>query len=69
VTLKVYDETLRVLKRAVERAKLGSKETLEAIRRLDAQARLLEARASGPSFDAHIATERAQSAAGRSVRD
>jgi hypothetical protein len=63
VPLKVYDATLCVLKRAVERAHLGSSETLAALRRLDEQARLLEARASGKSFDAHVAEEWAQSAA------
>jgi uncharacterized protein len=57
VPLRVYDATLGVLKRAVERAHLGSSETLAALRRLDAQARLLEARASGPSFEAHVAEE------------
>ena len=57
VPLRVYDATLGVLKRAVERAHLGSSEALAALRRLDAQARLLEARASGPSFDAHVAEE------------
>lgn len=62
VPLKVYDATLSVLKRAVERARLGSSETLAALRRLDEQARLLESRASGPSFAAHIAEERARSA-------
>jgi hypothetical protein len=46
VPLEVYDATLGVLKRAVERAHLGSSEALAALRRLDAQARLLEARAS-----------------------
>jgi uncharacterized protein len=61
VPLKVYDATLGVLKRAVERAHLGSSETLGALRRLDEQARLLEACASGPSFDAHVAAERSQS--------
>jgi uncharacterized protein len=61
VPLKVYDATLSVLKRAVERARLGSSETLTALRRLDEQARLLEARASGPSFEAHVAEERARS--------
>jgi hypothetical protein len=45
VPLEVYDATLGVLKRAVERAHLGSSEALAALRRLDAQARLLEARA------------------------
>lgn len=61
VPLKVYDATLSVLKRAVERAHLGSSETLTALRRLDEQARLLEARASGPSFEAHLAAERERS--------
>jgi hypothetical protein len=69
VPLKVYDATLCVLKRAVERAHLGSSETLAALRRLDAQARLLEMRASGPSFAAHLEEEWGRSAAygGRSV--
>jgi hypothetical protein len=63
VPLAVYDATLCVLKRAVERAHLGSSETLAALRRLDEQARLLETRARGRSFAAHVAAERAQSAA------
>jgi len=69
VPLRVYDATLCVLKRAVERAHLGSSETLAALRRLDSQARLLEARASGPSFAAYLADERACSPfyGGRSV--
>jgi hypothetical protein len=61
VPLTVYDATLGVLKRAVERAHLGSSETLAALRRLDEQARLLEARTSGPSFEAHVTAERSQS--------
>ncbi len=69
VPTKVYDETIRVLKAAVETAKLGHEETLGAIRRLDDQARRLERTADGPSVDAYIAQERAASAAygGRSV--
>ena len=62
VPLKVYDATLCLLKRAVKRAHLGSSETLAALRRLDEQARLLEAHTSGRSFEAHLAEERAQSA-------
>jgi hypothetical protein len=58
VPIKVLDQTIQLLKRAVERAKLGSTETLGAIRRLDAQARRLECTATGPGFDAFIATER-----------
>jgi hypothetical protein len=43
VQTRVYDETLRVLRRAVERARLGRDEQMQALRRLDAQARRLEA--------------------------
>lgn len=48
VPLRVYDETIRVLKSAVQKAKLGRDEELAAIKRLDEQARLLEGRASCP---------------------
>ena len=58
VPLKVYDETLRVMKSAIHKAKLGREEELEAIARLDRQARLLERTATGPSFDAFVARER-----------
>jgi hypothetical protein len=42
---------------------------MAALKRLDQQARLLEATAAGPSFEAFVARERAQSASldGRSV--
>jgi hypothetical protein len=46
VPLRVYDETIGVLKRAVERAKLGQGERLAAIRRLDEQARRLDGAAA-----------------------
>jgi uncharacterized protein len=62
VPLKVFDETIRLLKRAVDRAKLGSTEALAAIQRLDAQARLLESKVSGPTFETFISNERARSA-------
>lgn len=55
VLIRVYDETIRVLKRAVARAHLGSSETLAAMQRLDAQARALESDA-GPTFDSFIAS-------------
>jgi len=69
VPTKVYDETIRVLKSAVESAKLGREEALGAIQRLDDQARRLERQATGPSVDAYIAEERAMSHTygGRSV--
>src|SRR5271156_1905447 len=61
VPLKVYDETVRVLKSAVHAAKLGREEELGALRRLDEQARLLERCASGPPVEELIAGEREQS--------
>jgi hypothetical protein len=69
VPIKVYDETLRVLKSAATKAKLGRAEELAAIQRLDDQARLLERSATGPSLEAHIAAEfdRSPSYDGRSV--
>src|SRR5438270_4817997 len=48
VPLRVYDETIRVLKSAVQSAKLRRQEELGALKRLDEQARLLEQKASGP---------------------
>jgi hypothetical protein len=69
VPLKVYDETISVLKSAVHKAKLGRNEELSAIERLDAQARRLEASASGLSLDEIVDTEFANSHlyGGRSV--
>ncbi|MBW8815556.1 MAG: DUF763 domain-containing protein [Caulobacterales bacterium] len=69
VPLKVYDQTLRVLKDAVEHARLGQDERLQALKRLDDQARRLEREATGPSVDAYIAGERAAShtLGGRSI--
>jgi hypothetical protein len=58
VPIKVYDETLRVMKSAIQKAKLGHQEELQAIERLDRQARRLERTAAGPSFDAFVAQER-----------
>jgi hypothetical protein len=71
VPLKVYDQTIRVLKDAVGRAKLGNDERLAAIRQLDAQARALEGRVVGPSFDEFISEERSNAAeyGGRTVFD
>ncbi|HEX8513527.1 MAG TPA: DUF763 domain-containing protein [Allosphingosinicella sp.] len=69
VPIKVYDRTIGVLKSAVEQAKLGRDEKLGAIRRLDEQARRLEAHVGGPGFEAVIAEERrlSNSYGGRSV--
>jgi hypothetical protein len=69
VPVKVYDETIQVLKNAMQKAKLGREEQLAAIQRLDEQARLLERTADGPSFEAFVADERVASPSygGRSV--
>jgi hypothetical protein len=69
VPIKVYDETIRVLKSAVQQAKLGRDEEMQALKRLDDQARRLERTATGPSFEAHVAAERSRSTSlgGRSV--
>jgi hypothetical protein len=61
VPLRVYDETIRVLKSAVDRAKLGNADRLAAIERLDVQARALERLATGAQFNAHISAECARS--------
>ena len=70
VPLGVFDRTISVLKGAVARARLGSSEELAALRRLDAQARLLESAPRGLEFSSFVARERAASAAlgGRTVR-
>jgi uncharacterized protein len=69
VPIKVYDETIRVLKSAVQMAKLGRDEEMQALKRLDTQARRLERVASGPSFENFVAVEREKSPSldGRSV--
>lgn len=71
VPLKVYDETIKVLKYAVGKARLGAGEELAAIKRLDIQARALEAHATGPSFYGYVAEEwrRSKEYGGRTVMD
>jgi len=58
VPLKVYDETIGVMKSALRNARLGRDEELGALKRLDDQARTLERMAAGPSVEALIAQER-----------
>jgi hypothetical protein len=69
VPIKVYDETIRVLKSAVHQAKLGRDDELAALQRLDRESRKLERAATGPTVEQVIAEERAQSPqyGGRSV--
>ena len=56
VPLKVYDQTIRVLRRAIDGARLGREERLVAVRRLETAAA-----GRGPTFDEFVASERAQS--------
>jgi hypothetical protein len=69
VPLRVYDQTIAVLRQAVDAGKLGNDDRLHAIRELDRQARTLERVATEPSFDALVERARAASSAfdGRSV--
>lgn len=69
VPLKVYDETIGVLKSAVHKAKLGRTEEIDALRRLDDQSRQVECYVTGPSLKEIVAGEFDQShmLGGRSV--
>lgn len=69
VPTKVYDQTISVLRSAVDRAKLGQDDRLAAIARLDQESRRLERGAKGPTLDQYVAEERRRSAedGGRSV--
>src|SRR6185437_2392840 len=69
VPIKVYDETIRVLKSAVHQAKLGRDDELAALQKLDRESRKLERAATGPTVEQFIADERARSPhyGGRSV--
>jgi hypothetical protein len=55
VPLTIYDETLRVFRRAVDGAKLGQGDKLAALRRLDDQCRIVEAAAGGRTLPASAA--------------
>jgi hypothetical protein len=69
VPLKVYDETIKVMKSAVSKGRLGRDEELAALQRLDVQARQLERYVTGPDLKEIVAGEFRDSAAfgGRSV--
>ena len=69
VPLRVYDQTIQVLKSAVQSAKLGREEELAALKRLDDQARFVERHTSSPPVEALITEERrlSHSYGGRSV--
>jgi hypothetical protein len=70
VPLKVYDESISVLRDAVSRAKLGHSDKLQAIRCLDRFARRAEPSEPIVDFDAYQAHERAisPSLGGRTVQ-
>ncbi|WP_168879532.1 DUF763 domain-containing protein [Rhizobium sp. P28RR-XV] len=69
VPLKVYDETISVMKSAVRKGRLGRDEELSALKRLDDQSRMLERYVTGPDLKEIVAGEfdRAFSYGGRSV--
>ncbi len=69
VPLKVYDETIRVLKSAVHKARLGQDDELAALQKLDQESRKLERVATGPTVERLISDEFEQSPSygGRSV--
>src|SRR5579862_1120231 len=57
VPRRIYDETIRVMKDAVAKAKLGASDRLFAIRRLDAEVRRLEQCPGTIDFDAFVESE------------
>ncbi len=69
VPLKVYDETIKVMKSAVHKGRLGREEELEALKRLDDQSRQLERYVTGPDLKEIVAGEfrRSLEWGGRSV--
>lgn len=69
VPIKVYDQTISIMKSAVQKAKLGREEELAALKRLDERARVMEKYATGPSVEAVIREEKHNSHAygGRSI--
>jgi hypothetical protein len=70
VPTKVYDQSIAVLRDAVNRARLGQSDKLQAIRQLDRFVRRAEESEPQMDFDAYIAHERATSPehGGRTVR-
>jgi uncharacterized protein len=72
VPLQTYDETIAVLRRSLDAARLGHNEKADGMRRLDRLARTIEQRlAPDADFEAAMAHEHAISAAhgGRTVFD
>lgn len=69
VPLKVYDETIGVMKSAIRKARLGFDDELQALKKLDEQSRQLERYVTGPDLKEIVAVELSHSADldGRSV--
>jgi hypothetical protein len=69
VPIKVYDETIKVMRSAVRKGRLGRDEELQALKRLDDQSRRLEHYVTGPDLKEIVAGEYERSAeyGGRSV--
>jgi hypothetical protein len=71
VPLKTYDESIGILRRSLDRAKLGQTDKVDGFRRLDRLVRTVEA-ANTPSADFQATVERenaiSPSLSGRSVR-
>jgi hypothetical protein len=63
VPLRVYDQTIQVLKSAVQKAKLGRAEELGALKRLDDQAR--EAQPNARAWHADVCAWVARPVGGR----
>jgi hypothetical protein len=57
VPIRVYDETIKVMKSAVGKARLGREEELAALKRLDDQSRQLERYVTGPDLKEIVAGE------------
>ncbi len=57
VPLGVYDKTIGTLRTALDRARVGQREKVEAFRRLDRHARELERSAEGPSLEEIVEDE------------
>lgn len=61
VPLRVYDQTIGTLRRAVHAARIGNADRLAAMKRLDEHARRIEAVAKGASWDELVSRERHRS--------
>ena len=57
VPLRVYDKTLSTLHSAIDDARIGRNDKIQAFRRLQSRVRELEGRVEGPSFDAIVEHE------------